>query len=125
MFVDFVNKILATGVVLSQIFIVCAVLYFIFFRKRKNSIAEFIGKHGLLLAFIAALISVGGSLFYSQIAGFTPCELCWFQRIFMYPLVFLLGLALLKKNSHIIDYALSLSIVGGIISLYHNYLFAF
>src|SRR6185295_7978736 len=101
MLVDFVNKLLALGVIAGQIFIVCSILYFIFFRKTPNPIAQFIGKNGLVLAFLFSLASMLGSLFYSQIAGFPPCDLCWFQRIFMYPLVFLLGLALIKKDSRI------------------------
>ncbi|MSU54291.1 MAG: disulfide bond formation protein B [Candidatus Staskawiczbacteria bacterium] len=120
---DFITKLLSLGVIIGQIFILCAVLYFIFWRKTQNSIAEFIGKRGLLLAFIVTLISILGSLYYSNIVGFPPCELCWFQRIFMYPLFFLLGLALIKKETHITVYALMLAIIGGIISLYHNYMY--
>ena len=120
---DFVNKLLSLGVIFSQAFILGAILYVIFFRKTKNVVTEFIGKRGLLLAFIFALISMAGSLFYSNVVGFPPCELCWFQRIFMYPLVFLLGLALIKRESRIADYALLLAIIGGAISLYHNYMY--
>lgn len=120
---DFINKFLSLGTILSQIFILCAVLYVIFFRKTKNAVTEFIGKYGLLLAFIMAVVSMAFSLFYSNVVGFPPCELCWFQRIFMYPLVFLLGLALIKKGYHIVDYALALAIIGGGISLYHNYMY--
>lgn len=121
--VDFVNKLFAAGVILGQIAIVLAVVYFLFSRKAKNAVAEFVGRYGLWLAFLVALISMLGSLFYSQIAGFAPCDLCWFQRIFMYSLVFLLGLALIKKDSHIADYGILLASVGGLISLYHNYVY--
>ncbi len=121
--VSFVNKALSLGVIVSQLFLLALILYSVFLKKTKNKIVTLIGKHGIELAFATALISTCASLFYSQIAGFAPCELCWFQRIFMYPQVLLLGLALYKKERHIIDYALSLSVVGAMISLYHNYIY--
>ena len=60
-----------------------------------------------------------GSLIYSDVIGYEPCKLCWFQRIFMYPQVFLLALALWKKDKNIIDYTALLSIFGAIIAGYH------
>jgi disulfide bond formation protein DsbB len=86
-------------------------------------IKAYIQKHGLKLAFIISLVATLGSLFYSNVAGYTPCSLCWFQRIFIYPQVFLLGLALYKKEKVVIDYSLLLILVGGLISLYHNYIY--
>ena len=122
-FVSFVNEKLAIETILAQLFILSAIAYLLFFRKKHNYVINFIRKYALLFAFLISLVATLGSLFYSQIAGFTPCELCWLQRIFMYPLVILLGLALIKKDSHITDYALSLSVIGGLISLYHNYMY--
>lgn len=119
----FVNKLFSFGVVLGHIFITLVVVYVLFLREKYPGLAKFLTKHGLLLAFLVSLISVLGSLFYSQIAGFAPCELCWFQRIFMYPLVVLLGMALVKKERVIIDYALGLLVIGSVISLYHNYVY--
>ena len=118
-----VNIVLGAGIILSQIAILLAVVYFLFFKKSHRFIGELMGKHGILLAFIVVLVATLGSLFYSEIAGFKPCDLCWFQRIFMYPEVILLGLALVKKESRIVDYALSLSVVGFLFSLYHNYIY--
>lgn len=119
----FLNKLFSLAVIAGQIGVALAIAYFALFRHVKNVVTEFLGRHGMLLAFLVALGSVAGSLFYSEIAGFTPCDLCWFQRIFMYPLVFLLGWALIKKDRTIIDYALALSVLGGLISLYHNYMY--
>ena len=65
-------------------------------------------------------MATGGSLFYSEIAGFDPCKLCWFQRIFMYPLAILLGLALIRKDFKFTFYPFALTLIGAIISLYHN-----
>lgn len=66
-----------------------------------------------------SLIATAGSLFFSEVLKYIPCELCWYQRIFMYPLVILLGVASAKKDSRMALYGLILSVVGGLISLYH------
>lgn len=77
-------------------------------------------KWGILLAFSAALISTLGSLFFSEVAHYKPCELCWFQRIFMYPQVFILAIAWWKHEYKIYRHAVPLSIIGGSIALYHS-----
>lgn len=73
----------------------------------------------LLLIWIQSLLAVGGSLFFSEVMGYTPCELCWIQRIFMYPLVVIYGVALYKKDLSIALPGLILSIVGIGFSIYH------
>ncbi|MDF2661569.1 MAG: thiol-disulfide oxidoreductase-like protein [Paenibacillus sp.] len=78
-----------------------------------------IRKYSLYLAWIVSLIAVGGSLYFSEIAGYVPCKLCWLQRIFMYPLVIILGKACYSDDRRQIGYVLPLSMIGGAISLYH------
>ncbi|HAX81088.1 MAG TPA: disulfide bond formation protein B [Actinobacteria bacterium] len=73
----------------------------------------------MLLAWVMALIAMVGSLYYSQVAGFLPCEYCWYQRIAMYPIVVILGIALLRKDRGIRPYVFGLAIPGGLISTYH------
>lgn len=73
----------------------------------------------LLLVWTVALVATLGSLFYSEFIGYAPCDLCWTQRIFIYPLVIIYGTALLKKNLQIALPALILSIISLPISLYH------
>lgn len=73
----------------------------------------------LFIAFAASLIATLGSLYFSEIQKFVPCDLCWFQRIFMYPLVILLGIAAFKKDYHISRYSFVLSTLGAAISTYH------
>lgn len=73
----------------------------------------------LWLAFVVAAIATGGSLFFSQIAGFVPCELCWFQRICMYPLSIILLLAAVFDDYRIARYLLPLPIIGAGVSIYH------
>ncbi|MGI9606399.1 MAG: disulfide oxidoreductase [Acidimicrobiales bacterium] len=77
---------------------------------------------------IASTVAVGatlGSLYFSEVADFVPCELCWFQRIAMYPLAVLLPLATLRRDQHVLPYALALAAVGATISAYHIQLQAF
>ncbi|MCS7069525.1 MAG: disulfide bond formation protein B [Meiothermus sp.] len=78
-------------------------------------------RNALLLAFawLVALVATLGSLYYSEVRNFIPCTLCWYQRIAMYPLVFLLGIATWRNDSGIRPYALSLSLLGLFWSCYH------
>lgn len=73
----------------------------------------------LMLIWAIALIATLGSVFYSEVMGYVPCELCWVQRILMYPLVVIYGIAALKKNLTIALSGLILSGIGMFISIYH------
>ncbi|MCH1627636.1 disulfide oxidoreductase [Fredinandcohnia quinoae] len=73
----------------------------------------------LFISFAAALIATLGSLYFSEVLKYVPCELCWYQRIFMYPQVIILGIAIFKKNYSITLYTFILSTIGGFISIYH------
>ena len=76
----------------------------------------------VFLAFLVSLIATFGSLFFSEIMNFIPCSLCWYQRIFMYPLVFLFAINLLFPDDKIFKYTFPLVLVGWGISIYHNLL---
>ncbi len=76
------------------------------------------GRELLVGAWIVALIATIGSLYFSG-SGLEPCRLCWYQRIAMYPLVAVLGVAALRRDVGVWRYALPLSVVGGLISAYH------
>lgn len=76
----------------------------------------------LLLAWIAAIIATLGSLYFSEVMHFIPCTLCWYQRIFMYPLAIILGVAVYRNDKGIYKYALPLSIIGLLIAGYHTLL---
>jgi len=73
----------------------------------------------LFIIWAAALTATAGSLFFSEVLGYEPCELCWYQRILMYPLVIVYGVGLVKKNAAMTLPGLILSGVGVIVSLYH------
>jgi disulfide bond formation protein DsbB len=70
-------------------------------------------------AFAVAAIATGGSLYFSEIAHYIPCELCWFQRICMYPLSIILLLMALANDHRATRYLLPLPAVGACISVYH------
>jgi disulfide bond formation protein DsbB len=73
----------------------------------------------LYFAWIVSVIATLGSLYFSEIRGYVPCELCWYQRIFMYPMSVILGIAAYYGDVSIKKYVLPLSIIGGLISVYH------
>lgn len=73
----------------------------------------------LLIIWTQTLVATIGSLFYSEIMGYLPCELCWYQRILMYPLVIVYGLAIIKKDLQIALPGIFLSGIGMIVSAYH------
>lgn len=76
-------------------------------------------KYNLHLAFVVALAATLGSLYLSEVRHLGPCVLCWYQRMFMYPLVFLTGLALWRSDKNVWPYVLALSIPGAAIAVYH------
>ncbi|EGG35562.1 disulfide bond formation protein C [Paenibacillus sp. HGF5] len=73
----------------------------------------------LFFAWTVATVATTGSLFLSEVWHFTPCVLCWYQRIFMYPLVIVLGIAAYRQKTDIVPYVLPLILIGGGISTYH------
>ncbi|MEW6421898.1 MAG: disulfide bond formation protein B [Deinococcota bacterium] len=74
----------------------------------------------LYLAWVVALLATLGSLWFSEVRQFVPCVLCWFQRIAMYPLALLLGIAALRGDLGIRVYALPLATIGWVIALIQN-----
>ena len=74
---------------------------------------------GLYLAWLVAIVATAGSLYFSEVRHFVPCSLCWFQRIFMYPLVIILGIASFKQDKKMTTYVLPLSIIGMLIAIWH------
>ena len=73
----------------------------------------------LTLAWSVATLAMAGSLYFSEIANFPPCTLCWYQRIAMYPLVLILGIAAIRRDIGIRIYAIPLALIGAGIATYH------
>ena|SRR5690554_1188229 len=66
-----------------------------------------------------SIIATFGSLYFSEVKQYFPCELCWFQRILMYPLTVLLGVAYVRKDWKMSFYAIILLAIGGSIPIFH------
>lgn len=77
----------------------------------------------LYIAWLQSVIATLGSLFFSEVMKFPPCVLCWYQRIAMYPIVFIIAIGALRKDNGVYLYVLPLSITGFIIAIYHNLLY--
>src|SRR4029078_10292244 len=105
--IHYLNLFLGTGAILMQITSIIA-LFILFMGPKKNAYLAFIDKHYLNLGFIITLLSALFSLVYSEIVGFIPCYLCWYQRVFMFPLVFIFGAAIWTKDRKIVKYVLPL-----------------
>jgi disulfide bond formation protein DsbB len=77
----------------------------------------------LFLAWVLALVSTLGSLFFSEVMGLPPCSLCWYQRICMYPLVFIFLRGLFPFDLLVLKFSLPLVLIGFFIAVYHNLLY--
>lgn len=81
-----------------------------------------ISRFGLLIAALAAVGATSGSLYFSEVANFNPCDMCWIQRIFMYPLALILPIAAVRRDRNVIPYAMVIAGVGLGFSIYHTQL---
>ena len=121
------NFLLACGTVAMQL-VTAAVLAAYIFPKTLPSaetITTLVGRWGMMCAFILSLASAIMTLIYSDILGFEPCPLCWWQRIFLYPQVVILGMALWKPFQYkvaALDFSIVLSVCGAGFALYHHLL---
>lgn len=90
-----------------------------------DALAEFrdgLGRIALPLAWIVALVTTLGSLYYSKVQGYLPCELCWYQRIVLYPWSVILAIAAWRRDSAIRIYAIPVLCIGVVISIYHSWI---
>lgn len=120
-YIENFNQLLAIGTIIMQIVILLIAVNLTFVRSHNNKLLLFFKKYGFHFGFLTALAAVAISLFYSEIIGFPPCELCWIQRIFIYPQVILFGMELYKRDRAIVDYSMVMAIFGMIVSLFHMY----
>jgi disulfide bond formation protein DsbB len=107
------------GQVIAGALIVAALAWLVGFRGPLDWVRGSIWGYELWLAFVVAAVATGGSLFFSESAHFIPCELCWYQRICMYPLAITTLLAALANDYRVARYLLPLPVVGAGVSTYH------
>jgi len=90
----------------------------------KNDVQHDTGWLMLFAAWAVALSATLGAIFAGEIMGQTPCLLCWYQRIFMFPLAVLLGVAAFRADGGGLYYGLPLAVMGGLVAAYHSLLYA-
>jgi disulfide bond formation protein DsbB len=105
---------------LSNIIFVVVLVVIIMHSGTRTKAYQFIHKYILELLFWGIMSAVVGSLVYSEIVGFPACDLCWYQRIMLYPQAIIVLLAMFRKDKTIIDYLVPLSVIGAIIALYQS-----
>lgn len=119
--INLFSKLLPFGVLFSHIVFVFLVLVILFRPKFFEGYASLIGRHSIKLALLVSLGALLGSLFYSNILGFDPCILCWWQRVLLFPIPLILGVALYTKDNDVMKYVLPLAYISGVLALYQSY----
>jgi disulfide bond formation protein DsbB len=107
------------GQVIVAALALLGLLYLAGIRAPLRALRAGLWGYELWAAFVVAALGTGGSLFLSEIAGFVPCDLCWFQRICLYPLSILTLLAALRGDYRVVTYFLPFPLVGSCVSIYH------
>lgn len=120
---SFLQAYIPLGIFISHIVWVALILAVIFRKSWGRAVVGWIGKYAVPLGFSVVLASFFGSLFYSEVVGFPPCALCWWQRVFIYPQVVLFASALWKGRSDVFTYAVPLSALSAVVSLYQQYVY--
>ncbi len=124
--VDFITPFLVVFTVIAQGIILWTMGESIYVAsrtdRRHSAFLHFLHQNAILGGFIISLIAMLGSLYYSDVMGYAPCFLCWYQRIFMYPQVFLFAAALWKNEKTVWLFTTTLSIIGAAIAAAHYYI---
>jgi disulfide bond formation protein DsbB len=111
--------------VIAQVFVVgVAIVRVLAIRSERargwsTGIARAIAPNALAAAWVIAALATAGSLYFSEVAHFEPCRLCWYQRIAMYPLVVILGIGAARRDRSAARYGLALAGIGAAIAAYH------
>src|SRR3990167_6311507 len=122
--VENINFLLPYLGLLSHVVLVALFLTFVFRYSWGAGLPILIGKHSTALACLVSLTAVIGSLFYSEIVGFEPCVLCWWQRVFLYPLVIIFGVAAIwKKPASAFLYAVPFASAAALFAAYQSYVY--
>ncbi len=123
--VSFFFALLTIGAVVAIVGVASAFIVPRGMKSFRTLIVEQIRPYGLWFAWFVALVSMLGSLYYSEIAHFAPCNLCWYQRIAVYPLAVILLIAAWRDDRRINVYAWPLTGIGAAIAIYQYLIQAF
>lgn len=111
---------ITTLTLVSNIGFVLFLLIFVLDKRARSFIYNLVLKFPLELIFLTTFGGLVFSLWYSNVSGFPPCELCWIQRMLMYPQVLLSFMAMRKKDLNMVSYLLPLTLLGLAVSFYHS-----
>src|SRR5688572_8071360 len=119
-----INYFLALGTIFLQLVSIVLLVVFVMRNRMQafEDIARSMGAWGLWIAFGVSFFASVLALYYSEVLGFEPCPLCWWQRVFLFPQVLLAGLAAWKKDAYMAEYSIILSVFGAGIALYQHVL---
>lgn len=122
--IETINIVLAWLTVAGQVSTVILLILFLAnkFLKLNFKILDWVSDYAVPFSGIVALIAMGSSLYYSEVAQYAPCLLCWYQRTLMYPQVFLAITAFFLKDKKAAYYIFTLSFLGLMIAIYHTYI---
>jgi disulfide bond formation protein DsbB len=115
---------LALLTIIGAVFVVLFAIT-VAYKSYKNDMEKYAKCLGNYIFPLGFFVTLGGTfitLFYSQVLHYAPCDLCWYQRVFLYPQVVLFGYAWYKKDRAVLPYALTLSLCGLAVATYHHFL---
>jgi disulfide bond formation protein DsbB len=117
--VEVANKLFLVLTLAANVAVVGLIVVALVSRDLGRRAVAAIGPDALRLAWLVATVTTLGSLYYSEVANFIPCTLCWYQRICMYPLVAVLGVGALRRDRATRWFAAPFVVVGAPLALYH------
>lgn len=115
----FFDKVMVAGAIISLVIVLLLTILLLNRSKKLSELLLFFRKTGIILAFLLAFSATVASLVYSEYFLLIPCELCWYQRIFIYPQMLILFVAIIKKFENVFYYILPFSIGAILVSGYH------
>jgi len=119
------STLIPLAVLVGHIIFAFILLALIFRKSWGESVIAHLRKFAVQYSLLVSASAVVGSLIYSNLIGYAPCVLCWWQRIFLYPQAIMFAAAARKSRLSVFIYSLPLTILGGIVALYHAYSNAF
>ncbi len=121
-YIEKFNQLVSLGVILLQVVCIVLVACMLFVKDRHNKVRKFFSDYAFYFGFLISLGAVALSLFYSDVIGFPPCDLCWIQRIFIYPQLILFAMELYKRDKTILDFSIAFAFIALIVAFYHVYI---
>ncbi len=119
-----VNHTYSIGILVVIFISVITLLALAFFHNEKSSWLKYVKDNALNLYLTLLITAMAGSLFYSEVAKYTPCKLCWLQRIFIFPQL-LIGFVAKFKKENVWHYLSWMTGFGMFFSLVHNWVYYF